>query len=466
MDGALYCAVLILLPAVKARIFWPFFIVSLVLSGNTLKLTRPDLFGVPRLSVLKIKPSELKLGYAVKLPGAWIKHPFLSGNMIIENMQQLQIIRSLELDYVLFYPDKSKKMAMPAELNDEDSASFNMAASEAQIKMQQEKMQRIERAKAHRRDIQRTEKAYAQSLLQVRSVMSKLSSRPLNAIDDASSLISAMTDVLLDADSLVLHLISGADKEQDGQYYHALNVATLSMMLAKNLNLSAEQIKFVGLGALFHDIGKTRIPSQILRKPTPLTAPEQNLLKMHTKYGVDLVGLTDNFPLQAWPIIEQHHEYIDGSGYPKGLTEAAIDPLAKVVAVVNEFDNLCHPADLSKARSPHHALSFMYRSLKGKLPEREMKVMIKMMGVYPPGTIVQLSDQRIGIVMSVNSENLLCPNVLVYDGDVPRLEAPILTLQPDKLSISKVIKIQALPQQVAEYLNPRAQVSYHIQGQP
>jgi len=413
-----------------------------------------------------MKPGELKLGYAVKLPGAWLKHPFLSGNMIIENMQQLQIIKSLDLEYVLMFPDKSKKIDMPPELDDEDSASFNMAVSEAQLKMQHEKMQRIEQAKAHRRDLQKTEKAFAQSLLQIKSVMSKIQGRPLNAIEDATGLISAMVDILLGADSLVLHLISSANKEQEGLYYHSLNVSTLSMMLAKNLNLSADKIKLVGMGALFHDIGKIKIPSQILRKATPLTTPEQNLLKLHTKYGVDLVGLTDTFPLEAWPIIEQHHEYIDGSGYPKGLKESEINELAKIVAVVNEFDNLCHPADMSKARSPHHALSFMYRSMKGKLPEREMKVMIKMMGVYPPGTIVILSDQRVGIVMSVNSENLLCPNVLVYDGDVPRLEAPIITLEPDKVSIAKVIKIQALPPQVAEYLNPRAQVSYHIQGKP
>lgn len=418
------------------------------------------------MSVLKIKPAALKLGYAIKLPGGWLKHPFLSGDMIIENMQQLQIIRSLELEYVFFYPDKSKKIDMPDELDDDDAASFNMAASEAQVKMQQDKMQRIEQAKAHRRELQRTEKAFAQSLLQVKSLMSKINSRPLNAIDEAGSLISAMADILLGADSLVLHLISGAAKEQEGLYYHSLNVATLSMMLAKNLNLTAAQIKAVGIGALFHDIGKIKIPSQILRKTTALTAPEQNLLKLHTKYGVELVGLTDNFPLEAWPIVEQHHEYIDGSGYPKGLKEPQIDALAKIVAVVNAFDNLCHPLDINNSRSPHHALSYMYRSMKGKLPEREMKVMIKMMGVYPPGTIVLLSDQRLGIVMSVNSDSLLCPNVLIYDADVPRLEAPIITLEPDKLSISKVIKIQALPQQVAEYLNPRAQVSYHIQGKP
>ncbi|QBL09627.1 HD-GYP domain-containing protein [Rheinheimera sp. D18] len=418
------------------------------------------------MSAIKTKPADLKLGYAIKLPSGWLKHPFLSANMVIENMQQLQIIRSLNLEYVLFYPDKSKKVDMPNELSDDEAASFNMAASEAQVKMQQEKMQRIEQAKANRRDIQRTEKAYAQSLLQVRSVMSKVQSRPLNAINDATSLISAMTDILLGSNSVVLHLIAAPNKEQEGLYYHSLNVATLSMMLAKNLNMSAEQIKTVGLGALFHDIGKLKIPSQILRKVSALTPPEQNLLKMHTKYGLDLVGLTDNFPLDAWPIIEQHHEYIDGSGYPKALKEHSIDPLAKLVAIVNEFDNLCHPCDTSKARSPHNALAYMYRSLNGKLAEREMRVMIKMMGIYPPGTIVYLSDKRLAIVMSVNSSNLLCPNVLIYDADVPRLEAPIIALELDKLRISKVVSLQALPPHVAAYLNPRAQINYHIQGKP
>lgn len=139
------------------------------------------------MSVLKIKPAELKLGYAVKLPGSWMQHPFLSGDMVIETHQQLQIIRALNLDYVYFYPDKSKKLAQPPELSDDELASFNMAANEAQIKLQQEKMQRIEQAKANRRDIQKTEKAFAQSLIQVKALMNKIKGRPLNAIDEAGS---------------------------------------------------------------------------------------------------------------------------------------------------------------------------------------------------------------------------------------------------------------------------------------
>tara|TARA_R110002126_G_scaffold15185_9_gene62505 strand:- start:401 stop:1294 length:894 start_codon:yes stop_codon:yes gene_type:complete len=296
--------------------------------------------------------------------------------------------------------------------------------------------------------------------------MKQVSSRPLNAIAEASQLIGQLVETIVNAESLILHLISSGNKEQETLYYHVLNVSIVSMMLARNMGFSAADIKIIGIGALFHDIGKLKIPSQILRKTTPLTTPEQNLLKLHTKYGTDLVGLADTFPLEAWPVLEQHHEYLDGSGYPKGLSNDQINKLAHIVAVVNEFDNLCHPADPSKSRSPHHALAYLYRSMKGKLDDKTMRVMIKMMGVYPPGTVVMLSDQRIAMVMSVNSDNLLQPNVMIFDPEVPRLEAPVISLDSDDLAISKVLNTASLPERVREYLNPRAQVSYYVQGKP
>ena len=246
-------------------------------------------------------------------------------------------------------------------------------------------------------------------------------------------------------------------------YFHVLNVSILAMMLAKNLNCSADEVRWVGLGAMFHDIGKLKIPSQILRKTTGLTSPEQNFIKLHPKLGLELLALTQHFPAEAKAIVEQHHEYLDGSGYPAALNADAIHKLARIVAVVNEFDNLCHPQDMSQARSPHHALSVMYKTMKGKLGDLEMRMMIKMMGIYPPGTVVLLSDQRVGIVMAVNSDSMLYPDVLIYDADVPRLEAAIVTLEANKLSIEKVIKPKALPAEVFAYLNPRAQVSYFVQ---
>lgn len=413
------------------------------------------------MSVAKISPAQVKIGYFIQIPLNWMKHPFLSNKFKVESHEQIAIIQTLELDFVYFFPEKST-----VSLDDTAPAEEPMTqeASLLRYQLEREKNERIEQAKEQRRQLQKTEKAFAQSMVQVRNVMSKIGSRPLQAVTEATGLVHQIADTILNADALVLHLISQAGKEQESIYYHVLNVSVLSMMLAKNLGLTAEEVKLVGLGALFHDIGKLKIPSQILRKTEPLSAPEANLLKLHTRYGVELLKLTDAFPQQAWPLVEQHHEYLDGSGYPHGLKDAEIHRLAKIIAVVNEFDNLCHPVDPAKARSPHHAMSFMFKSMKGKLGSTEMAQMIKMMGVYPPGTVVQLSDDRVGLVMSVNSEQLLYPNVMVYDPQIPRLEAPVISLQEGKLSISRVLKPTALPPAVYEYLNPRAQVSYFIQG--
>lgn len=413
------------------------------------------------MSVAKISPSQIKIGYFIQLPLNWMKHPFLTNKFKIETAEQIAIIQTLDTDFVYFFPDKSS--APPT--NDEPiDVAVQQQAMELKLQLEQEKNQRIEQAKEQRRALQRTEKAFEQSMVQVRNLMAKIGSRPLQAVEEAQQLVGNIADTILSADALVLHLISQSGKEQESIYYHVLNVSVLSMMLAKNLNMSEQDVKMIGLGALFHDIGKLKIPSQILRKTEPLTQPEANLLKLHTRYGVELLKLTQTFPNEAWPIIEQHHEWLDGTGYPQGLKDVAISPLARVVAVVNEFDNLCHPNDISKARSPHHAMSHMFKTMKGKLGTNEMGQMIRMMGVYPPGTVVQLSDDRIGLVMSVNSEQLLYPNVLLYEPQIPRLEAPVVTLQEGKLTISKVLKPSALPPQVLEYLNPRAQVSYFIQS--
>ncbi|MFN6970054.1 MAG: HD-GYP domain-containing protein [Rheinheimera sp.] len=414
------------------------------------------------MSVAKISPNQVKIGYFIQLPVNWMKHPFISNKFKVDSYEQIAIIQTLDLEFVYFFPDKSSIDQNPEP--EPNAVDLNQQASQMKYELEREKNSRIEQAKEQRRQIQKTEKAFEQSMVQVRNVMAKIGSRPLQAVDEASELVSRIADTIINADALVLHLISQAGKDQESLYYHVLNVSVLSMMLAKSLGLSEEKIKLTGLGALFHDIGKLKIPTQILRKTEPLTAPESNLLKLHTKYGVDLLKLTEAFPEQAYPILLQHHEMLDGSGYPAGLKGDEIDELAMIVAVVNEFDNLCHPTDISKARSPHHAMSYLFKSMKGKLGAAQMAQLIKMMGVYPPGTIVMLSDQRVALVMSVNTDKLLFPNVLVYDPQIPRLEAPVISLEEGKLAIDKVLKPSALPPAVYEYLNPRAQVSYYVQS--
>ena len=326
-----------------------------------------------------------------------------------------------------------------------------------QQEMQQEKARRIEQLQRYRRDLQQCEKHFQQSLAQVRNLMGKIQSRPLNAINEAQELINAMTEQLLSVDEMVLHLVSDSDDGNSLQF-HSLNVSVLSMLLARECKLPAEAIRQVGMGALFHDIGKLKIPSQILRKTSPLTKPEQNLMAQHPRYGLELLSLASGFPEPAKRIVQYHHEYLDGSG-PQGLRGDQLDPLTQIVSLINEYDNLCH----LQAKVPYSALSGLYKQRKAQFNPEYLSMLIRLMGIYPPGSVVQLSNGQVGLVMSVNASRLLYPAVLVYDPRIPRQEAAIIDLEQAELTIAKVIHPKRLPPAVFEYLNPRTRISYYFE---
>ncbi|MGL4750920.1 MAG: HD-GYP domain-containing protein, partial [Aeromonadaceae bacterium] len=211
-----------------------------------------------------------------------------------------------------------------------------------------------------------------------------------------------------------------------------------------------------------HDIGMLRVPTPILRKTEPLTKPEINLLKQHPRYGLELLELTKDCPAEAKGVVLRHQERLDGSGYPDGLKGDQIDKLTQLVSVVDEYDELCHPQDQSKARVPHAVLSYMFKNRTKQLNKDYIGLLVKQLGIYPPGSVVQLSNGQVGLVMSVNSKRLLYPSVLIYDPAIPRQEAAVIDLEDVGLTIGKVLAPTRLPAPVFEYLNPRTRISFYF----
>ncbi|WP_087022051.1 HD-GYP domain-containing protein [Thaumasiovibrio subtropicus] len=410
---------------------------------------------------IKIAIERVCVGLYVRLPLSWSDHPFLLNQFKIKDEEQLKLIRGLNINYLYLIPEKSDCEPLPISAAKEARSPAIDDASPEMDKLWQEKTNRIERLKNYKRQIQRCEKNYERSLAQLRSVVTKIKNRPVTAVEEADQLVDSMVEMLLSTEETALHLMNDRD---DGEsiYFHSLNVAVLAMMLAKAAKMNSHDIKIIGLGALFHDIGKLKIPTAITRKTDPLTDPELNYLKLHTKYGVELASLSDRFPDEALPILEQHHELIDGSGYPQGLKGDDINPYAKLVAVVNAYDNLCHPQNPKKQRTPFSALSFLFKKHKEQYHPEYLNLFVKMMGVYPPGSVVQLSNQQLGMVISVNSNKLLFPNILLYDPSVPSNEAPILDLEHSDMKIERAIPPNKLPDKVYNYLNPRVRVSYYF----
>src|SRR5205814_3324149 len=146
------------------------------------------------------------------------------------------------------------------------------------------------------------------------------------------------------------------------------------------------------------------------------------------------------------------------------LGSERMTPASSIVALVNRYDNLCNPQSAAKALTPHEALSLLFAQGKNRYDTAILGAFIKMMGVYPPGSVVQLTDDRLAIVVGVNSSRPLRPRVAVHDPRVPADEAAIVDLErPPALGIRRSIRAAALPPDAQAALSPRQRVAYFFE---
>ena len=415
------------------------------------------------MSKIKININRLQVGLYVELPVGWHDHPFLFNRFLIKDDKQLALLHQMQLPYVLIHPDKSKSKPLPPEQPPKSFSTNEVDELQAlEEQLHEEKQQSIDQMQEYRRNLKSCEDQFQRSVSKVRALVQKLPTRPLEALSEADTLIGTLTEALLATEDLVLHLV-GDSRDNEDIYLHGLNVSVLAMMVGKAHGMDAKQVHQLGMAGLLHDVGKLKLPRQVF---TPGNIPEQkrkHLIEKHPEYSLEFMRLVPDIDEEIMTMVAQHHEYADGSGYPGGLKADKLHPLTLAIALVNFYDNLCHPSNDRKAMPPSVALSYIFKKRKYLFDARDVAQLVKTLGVYPPGTVVRLSDEQIGMVISVNCEKLLYPNVLLYDEKVPRHKAPIINLEREELKIDTVVNAGALPEEVFEYLNPRTRVNYFFE---
>lgn len=409
-----------------------------------------------------VSVDQLCVGLFVHLDLTWMEHPFTFSSFKIKSQDQIDTIRGLGLGKIRFDPSKSdvKPLPQPAGGSEAPSAPAQpKQVSEEEKAALAAKRSRIEKLEKQRAAIAECEKKFHGAATAVKNITKNLFSKPQESLREASELVGQMVDSMLTDKDIAIHLMN--DKVAGEEvYFHSLNVAVLAMILGKELGLPADDIRTLGVGSMFHDIGKVEIPEKILLKTDPLTRAEIDFMRQHVTYGMDIgkkVGLAPG----VLAIIAQHHEYMDGSGYPRGTAGDKIYQLSRIITIVNDYDNQCNQINPANSMTPHEALSQMFSQHRARYDPAALKLFVRTLGVYPPGTIVKLSNDVIGMVTSVNSSKPLKPSVLIYDPEIPKHEAVILDLEtePD-INVSKSIKPGQLPRQTHDYLNPRKRMTY------
>lgn len=406
----------------------------------------------------EISVAQLQPGLFIELPLKWHEHPFLMGKFIIKDEAQIAVIRQLKLRKVRYFPDRSRVLPLPEEADPQ-----NLPIDTEQSELDEawtEKRELARQLEQRRREIQKVEKQYNQTVHQVKSLMIRMNSLPAQAISEAGEVVDKIVESLLSDKDTVIHLMN-SNSLDDTLYYHVLNVSVLSLMLAREAGLPEKLYSTLGFAALMHDIGQVKIPPQIVRKTSPLTRPEQDFYEQHVHYGVEMIKKFANENRLVREVVDQHHEFCDGSGYPHHLKGSAISELAKIVCIVNHYDKLCNHNDPRQSMTPHDAMGLMFAKQGPKFEKKYLQLFVKLLGIYPPGTVVQLNDERIGMVISLNRAELLKPSILIYDPEVPKEQAVVIDLANNgELSIQRSIKPIKLPPEIFIYLNPRERVSY------
>lgn len=207
-------------------------------------------------------------------------------------------------------------------------------------------------------------------------------------------------------------------------YTHSLNVGlyTISVGMAKGYN--QDQILELGLGALLHDIGKTDIPISILEKNGTLTKEEYDLIKEHTTYGFNKLRKEHGIPLLAAHCAYQHHERLNGSGYPRGIMGADIHEYAKIVAIVDVYDALVSKRVYKSPILPHEALEYLYTKAGTEFDKEILEIFRKTIAIYPIGVNLTLNSGESGIVIDINSNIPDRPIMRILEKDNKPLKDP------------------------------------------
>jgi putative nucleotidyltransferase with HDIG domain len=418
-----------------------------------------------------IDVQSLRVGMFVHLEGGWMSHPFPLSQFRIANAEQIATIRGLGLKQVRWDPQQSAPAAAnddaAADLADPAAPAATPAVAEVPVPFADadaaaESVPPARHALARQIESLRVcERQFAEAGRDLKLATQLVNGKPREAREQAEALSAALVNKMIGAQDLCVRLLS--DHAGDKASMHALNVTIISLLMGRSFGLPEAEMQDLGVGAMLHDIGKAELPERLRHVDDRLSPSELAFYQEHVDHGLTH-GRRMGLSAGAMQVIAQHHEHADGSGFPHGLATERLSAPARIVALVNRYDNLCNPKLSAHALTPHEALALLFAQDRARVDTSILGAFIKMMGVYPPGSTVQLTDDRYALVVSVNASRPLKPNVIVHDEAVPRDEALVFSLEAAPgIGIRRSVKPTQLPPAALDYLSPRHRVAYYFE---
>jgi putative nucleotidyltransferase with HDIG domain len=378
---------------------------------------------------IRVDSADLTLGmFVAELDRPWLESPFLFQGFVLEDDADLAQVRQV-CRWVIVESDKSRGTV--------DFAALAERGDDRQV----EDFREVARRTAA--TAKRTHEVVSEALDAVRFDHTIKPEAAQHVVNELVDEVAANTNAAL--------WLTGLKKRHGRVATHCLNVCVLSLAFARYLGFPKEELREIGMGALLHDIGLGRLPPEVIDKPGPLDEAERAGIELHPEEGMKIMKATKLLSQRVLNIILQHHERVDGSGYPGHLKKDDVDRTVRIIAICDTYDAMTTDQPWRPALLPQIALTRMMKEAADPLGRDLVEQFIKCIGIYPIGSLVRLSTGALGVVLSSDPEARLKPMVLLVREPDGRESAPgtIVNLQ----AVARARKLD--PWTISELLDPR-----------
>jgi putative nucleotidyltransferase with HDIG domain len=403
--------------------------------------------------IRKIKQEDLRPGmYVHKLGISWIDHPFFRNHFKIKDISDIKKIWKAGVKVIYIDTEKgvdvksapvTEQPVISVEPEPENKTLIEQSYTPVTVA---EEMQKARQVKQEAKRV-------------ISDIMSDIRLGKQVDTERISPVVEQMLGSIFRNQDALLGLTRIRNMDQY-TFEHSISVSALMIAFAKKLGLDESTIWEVGVGGILHDIGKLQVPDRILNKPGRLSDDEFSVMRRHVRFGSRLLDDAEAIPSKALQVVKQHHERIDGSGYPDNLSGVGISLYGKMASIVDVYDAITSERVYHKAKLPNIVLRQLIEwSEKGQFDTELVQHFIRCVGIYPVGTLVALQSGRLAVVVSQSQETLLTPTLnVVYDLRKNRFLTPrFLNLaRPGADSDERIIKpVSPEPYRIriAEYLS-------------